>query len=284
MTGGRAGVSRFARSVLAGLSLWLFAQPALATQQDTLARGQRIFILANCFSCHTDSENDGQPLAGGRELKTPFGVFVTPNITPDPSSGIGDWTEQQFLLALGEGLSPTGEHYFPSFPYTAYQSMTRRDMRDLYAYLMSRQPVVQDNPPHRLQWFVSRYLLGGWKAVNRWLNPRLTAEQQADRGYYLRAALGHCQECHTPRNMLGMLDRERDLQGNEMLEAPDLTPRNQQGIADWSDDELEEFLRDGLYPDGDYVGGHMADVVEHSTQHWSEQDMAALIASLRAIP
>jgi mono/diheme cytochrome c family protein len=268
---------------LALLIAIFYGQASVADEAQRL-RGQMIFELANCYSCHSDVDNDGKPLAGGRELKTSFGVFVTPNITPDVETGIGGWSEQQFIEALSEGLSPAGEHYFPAFPYTAYRSMTRQDMRDLFAYLSSLEPVNQANRPHRLKWFVSKKLMGLWNLINGYLNPPLSTAQQRNRGDYIVNALGHCGECHSPRNSLGMLERSRHLQGNAELDAPNITPSGKNGIADWSDDELTEFFRDGLYPDGDYVGGHMTDVIDNSSQKWSDNDLNAVIRYLRSLP
>jgi len=213
-------------------------------------------------------------------LKTPFGVFVTPNITPDPATGIGRWSEQQFIDALKGGVSPNGDHYFPVFPYPSYDAMRRQDMQDLYRYLKSRPAVHQRNPPHRLKWFVSRHLMGAWKALNRWCNP---PRVNADRGAYIINAQAHCGECHTPRNALGILDNTRYLKGNEQLEAPDITASNLQGISQWSDDELREFFTDSLYPDGDYVGGEMTEVIENSSQYWRTQDLNSVIGALRRL-
>lgn len=255
-------------------------QPGFA-DEARLQRGKQVFELANCFSCHSDLDNDGAPLAGGRELKTPFGVFVTPNITPDVQTGIGGWSEDQFIAALSAGLSPGGEHYYPAFPYSAYRSMTRQDMRDLYAYLMTLEAVRQPNRPHRLKWFVSRKLMGMWNATNHYLNPPLTPAQQLERGRYIVEALGHCGECHTPRNALGMLVRERYLQGNAELDAPDISATGD--WREWSRSERREFFREGLYPDGDYVGGHMTDVIDNSAQYWSDDDLDAVIAYLLAL-
>lgn len=258
--------------------LFIFSNATLAGGDS--ARGEKIFQLANCYSCHTDVDNDGPALAGGRELSTPFGVFVTPNITADDKTGIGRWSEQQFIDALTKGLSPSGDYYFPAFPYTAYQHMTLQDIRDLRAYLYRLPAVTKRTAAHRLKWFVKRPLVGLWQWLNARLNPPV---QPQSRGQYIVQALGHCGECHTPRNRLGILDASRKLQGNEALEAPDLTAHNRSGIVQWSDNELIEFMRDGLYPDGDYVGGEMTEVVENSMTHWSPQDMQAVIGYLRSL-
>jgi mono/diheme cytochrome c family protein len=135
--------------------------PTASANNALVERGRYIFTAAGCASCHTHDE----VLAGGRPLETPFGIFYPPNITPDREQGIGDWSEADFMRALQEGVNPQGEHYYPAFPYTSYTRMTRADMRALYAYLMTLQPVVRASRTHDLPWFLSsRKLLGLWKA------------------------------------------------------------------------------------------------------------------------
>ena len=188
--------------------------PAHAADAGLIERGRYIFTVAGCASCHTQDRDH----AGGRALDTPFGTFHPPNITPDPEHGIGGWREADFLRALGEGVSPQGEHYYPAFPYTSYTRMTPADMRALYAYLMTRPAVARASPPHELPWWVSsRKLLGLWKAGR--FSPgryqyRPGRSAQWNRGAYLAQALGHCGECHTPRGPLGGRRTSLYLAGN----------------------------------------------------------------------
>ncbi len=257
----------------------LVGSGALAESDDNgLERGRYLFQAANCLSCHTDFENDGQPLAGGRELQTPFGSFYTPNITPDRDTGIGNWSDDDFIRALTEGIAPDGRRYYPSFPWPAYRGMTRDDLLALKRYLFSRPAVRQNNRPHRLKWFVSRKTLGLWK----WLNPppERYPGDTGSRGAYLVNVLGHCQECHTPRDIFGILQLDAAFKGNPELDAPDISAS---GIGDWSDEELSDLFTDGMLPDGDYVSGHMAEVVDYASSKWTAEDRRAVIEYLRSI-
>ncbi|MGD2112045.1 MAG: cytochrome c, partial [Gammaproteobacteria bacterium] len=195
--------------LLAGL---LCGTTALAaTDAGLVERGRYLFGIAGCTSCHTHD----QPLAGGRPLATPFGTFYPPNITPDPRQGIGTWSERDFRRALGQGISPGGEDYYPAFPYTSYTLITPEDQQAMYAYLMSLPAIPRANRPHDLPWYLfSRRLVRDWK-VGRftpgpWVDdPARSAEW--NRGAYLANALGHCGECHTPRDLLGGLQQDRHL-------------------------------------------------------------------------
>jgi len=257
----------------------IIAASTLATisKADTLIEeGRYIFQLANCYACHTDIENDGQILAGGRAMETEFGIFYTPNITADKETGIGLWTNEQFTNAIRSGISPDGKHYFPSFPYTAYKNITDQDISALKAYIFNLKTVHQKNKKHKLKWYVSRYTLPLWKMLNTDHENSKISEQ---RGAYLVDTLGHCNECHTPRNSIGILQMNRKLTGNEELAAPDISP---QALKDWVNEELIDLFRDGALPDGDYVSDHMAEVVEFSTSNWNEQDLKSAIRYLRS--
>jgi mono/diheme cytochrome c family protein len=251
---------------------------SVSAAEADIEKGRYIFQLANCYACHTDTENDGRPLAGGRALETEFGSFFTPNITADKETGIGNWSDEQFIQALTRGVAPDGRHYYPSFPYLSYRNMTKTDMLALKAYLFSQPAVHQQNKPHQLKWYMSQYSLAVWK----FLNERLTGPLAKDRsrGSYLVDTLGHCNECHTPRNFLGMLQMDKRLQGNRALSAPEILP-TKSGIGDWSDEELTDLFQYGELPDGDYVSDHMAEVVDYSTSKWHNDDLQAVIKYLR---
>ena len=268
------------RAVLGALALLASAPLIAESDDDSLDRGRYLFQAANCLSCHTDFDNDGQPLAGGRELETPFGSFFAPNITPDPETGIGGWSDEDFIRALTEGISPQGEHYYPSFPWPAYRGMSHEDLIALKRYLDSRPAVKQANRPHQLKWYLSRRSLGIWK----WLNHDIDdyPGRKLERGAYLINALGHCQECHTPRDALGRLDLDRAFAGNPDLSAPNIR-NDAEGIGDWSDEELSDLFTDGMLPDGDYVSSHMAEVVDYATSNWTDADRRAVIDYLRSL-
>jgi mono/diheme cytochrome c family protein len=262
--------------------------PAAYAGDELIDRGRYIFTAAGCASCHTHD----QALAGGRPLDTPFGTFFPPNITPDREQGIGAWSEADFMRALGEGVSPKGEHYYPAFPYTSYTRMTRADMQALYAYLMSRQPVARENPDHDLPWYLkSRKLVGLWKAGR--FNPgryQYDPGRQADwnRGAYLAQALGHCGECHTPRGLLGGARSNRYLAGTrsgpEGLKVPNITQDKKTGIGQWSPAEQRAFLASGRLPDGAYTGPLMAEVLGSSSMSLTAEDRQALATYLQTLP
>ena len=280
---------------LAGLAFivglaWSTAAPAAET--DAVARGRYLFDAGGCAACHTDFKNKGPLLAGGRALKTPFGVFYSPNITPDPEHGIGGWTVEDFMRAMRQGLAPDGTPYFPVFPYPSYTGITDDDLRDLRAYIFSLAPVAKPNRGHQVKApFGWRFLLYGW----RWLyfepgpfRPHPERGKAWNRGAYLVEALAHCAQCHTPRNALGALDPALSFAGNpdgpEGDLVPNITPHRETGIGGWTDDDLDSLFRMGMTPDGDFVGGSMAEVVEHTTGRLGESDLRAVIVYLRALP
>ncbi len=186
------------------LMLLATTSPA-AEEEDNRRRGEYLVRAGNCFSCHTAV--GGQPLAGGRAIATPFGTFYSPNITPDPETGIGRWTDAEFLKALREGARPDGANYFPVFPYPSFTRITDNDALAIKAYLFSLPPVRQDNRPHDVRFpFSWRFLQTGWKLLFFTPGPFQPAPERSaayNRGAYLVTALAHCGECHTPRNFLG---------------------------------------------------------------------------------
>jgi mono/diheme cytochrome c family protein len=254
---------------------------------DLLERGRYLFNAAGCISCHTGD----RPLAGGRPITTPFGTFYSPNITPDPEHGIGTWSEEDFIRALREGVSPRGRHYYPAFPYTTYTRMTREDMTALWTYLNSRPALPQQNRPHELPWPVtSQTLLGLWK--RGWFTPGVFAHDPAqspewNRGAYLATALGHCTECHTPRGWTGIPLGNRYLAGTrkgpEGVKVPNITPHKATGIGNWSRQEMIDFLNTGRRPDGRYTGNLMVEVLGTSSMPLSDDDKYALATYLGSL-
>jgi mono/diheme cytochrome c family protein len=272
----------------------LLAAPSVsaADGDDAIARGKYIFDAADCAACHTDTINQGPLLAGGRRLETPFGVFYSPNITPDAKTGIGGWSDGDFIAALRQGRARDGGHLFPVFPYPSYTLMTDADMVDLKAYIFSLPAVARENRPHEVTPpFGWRALIAGWKALffsPGAFRPDATRDNQWNRGAYLATALGHCGECHTPRNALGAPVAGKTLAGT--TEGPDgglvpnITPDKATGIGGWSEDDIDTLLTLGMTPDGDFVGGGMSEVVSNSTSRLTAADRAALIAYLRSLP
>jgi mono/diheme cytochrome c family protein len=264
---------------------------ATAFAQDNQAeRGRYLIHAGGCISCHTEDTDDAVPLAGGRAMETPFGTFYTPNITPDVETGIGGWTDDDFVAAFWEGVSPEGDHYFPAFPYTSYTGVSREDLLAMKAYLDSLDPVSKQSPEHDLAWYMSTRLAAGtWKALN-FDAGRFVADPEKDeqwnRGAYLVRHLGHCGECHTPRSTTGVLDDDRQMGGADFggEAVPNITPHREDGIGRWSASDIEYFLDIGMLPDGDFTGSSMVDVIEDNTSQLTREDRLAIAAYLKSLP
>lgn len=265
---------------------------AHAADEETLARGKYLLHAGGCISCHTGDDDDAPPLAGGHAIESPFGVFYSPNITPDKDTGIGDWSDDDFVRAFWEGESPDGDHYFPSFPYPSYTGMRRDDLLALKAYLFSVAPVRRENREHDL-WPImsSRFAAGIWKA--RYFDegrfePDPSQPDEWNRGAYLVRHLGHCGECHTPRSALGALDGDAELAGNPELtedeSAPNITPHRENGIGRWSVSDIDYFLEVGMLPDGDFTGSSMGPVIEDNTSQLTRDDRRAIAVYLQSVP
>jgi mono/diheme cytochrome c family protein len=267
-------------------------RPAVAADAAALARGAYLFAVAGCAGCHTDVEHKGPLLAGGRPLATPFGTFYGPNITPDPTYGIGAWSDADFIRALREGVRPDGAHLFPSFPYTSFTLITDSDLLDLKAYIFSLPPVAQPSRPHDV-WFPFswRWLQTFW----RWLNftpgpfkPDPAKDAAWNRGAYLVQALTHCGECHTPRDLTGGLKTSLAFYGTangpEGHKVANITPDKETGIGSWSHNQLVHFLRTGLMPNGDVVGSLMGEVIDRDTSKMTDADRDAVATYLQSLP
>ena len=262
------------------------------TAVDTaIARGQYLFNAAGCRNCHTDDKNKGPLLGGGAALKTPFGIFYGPNISPHREFGIGRWSDADFIRALREGLSPDGRHYYPAFPYTSFTAMSDGDLRDLKAYIFSLPPVARRSRAHDLNFpFSVRAGLWLWKLLYLEKGPfkkRGGRSREWNRGAYLVRALVHCGECHTPRTVLGGLDRDMWLAGAKDgivgETVPNITPDVKTGIGRWSIDDIVDALELGMLPDGDTFDSLMADVVEHGTSKLTDGDRRAIAVYLKSM-
>ena len=259
------------------------------SSDNLLARGEYVFKISGCKHCHTADE--GEPLAGGHALVTPFGTFYTPNITPHKTAGIGAWTEAEFRDSLHLGIAPDGSHYYPAFPYTSYTLMTEQDTKALFAYLQSLPASEQANRPHDLAWFLQWRLAA---AVWKWLffdagefQQQSNQSESWNRGAYIAEALGHCGECHTPRNPFGGLREDMAYAGNPVGPddelVPNITSDRETGIGEWSRGTLESFLKYGELPNGEYTAGSM-DAVIVGLQNLTPADLEALITYLQALP
>ncbi|MBN9076903.1 MAG: cytochrome C [Rhizobiales bacterium 65-79] len=285
----------------AGLAFWLLTMPRpldaatfAALHPGDAARGERIFWAGGCVACHGRPGAKGDArleLSGGLELKTPFGTFVPPNISPDKTDGIGAWTLQDFANALKRGVSPEGRHYYPAFPYPSYARMKPGDIADLFAYMKTLPPVSGRAQPSRVSFpFSLRRGIGLWKLLYLSDKPVVSlpadAPQKVKDGQYLVEGPGHCGECHTPRSFLGGTEDALWLSGAVAVEGkghvPNITP-GKGGIGDWSEKDIAYFLESGFTPDFDSVGGAMV-AVQEDIAHLPAADREAIAAYLKAIP
>jgi mono/diheme cytochrome c family protein len=272
---------------------WLSSPPmALAVSEPyvpNLANGLTTFNAGGCSSCHAvPDQPDRTRLGGGLAIPSPFGTFYAPNISPDRSDGIGRWSEADFVTAVTKGTSPAGTHYFPAFPYTTYQHAKLTDLRDLFAYLKTLPPVSGKAPDHQLPFpFNIRRNVGIWKLLfqdGKPFTPDPARSDQWNRGAYLVNSLGHCAECHSPRNVLGGIIESQRFAGGPNPEGKGWVPNiTQRGIDDWSEKDIAYFLETGQTPDGDSIGGSMGRVIKN-TSLLSAEDRAAIAVYLKSLP
>ncbi|MEJ0068913.1 MAG: cytochrome c [Pseudomonadota bacterium] len=242
--------------------------------------------------CHTDAKNGGARLAGGRAVQTPFGAYYSRNITPDPVHGIGRWSDADFVQALRNGRAPGGTSYFAAFLFAAFTGMTDRDILDIKAYLFTQPPQPEPNRPHDVGFpYDMRLTMELWRLLYFRAGPMTpdpTRSADWNRGAYLVNAVGHCGECHTPRDGLGGRDDDRRFAGAKIggsggQTAPNITPQRGDGIGSWSLDDLTRLLRDGTTPIGDSVAWPMSDVVEGTAQ-LTAADRQAIAVYLQSMP
>jgi mono/diheme cytochrome c family protein len=278
----------------AGAAAWRLTSPrgisattaAEVSQPGDPTSGRMVFFLSGCDSCHmSPGQTDPIHLGGGMELKTPFGSFFPPNISPDRTDGIGGWTAADFANALLAGVSPHGEHYFPAFPYPSYRNMAIKDVRDLFAFVRTTEPVAGRAPPHAIRFpFSIRRAVGFWKLLYL---PKIVAPAEVapndpeSLGRYLVGGPGHCAECHSPRDFFGGIIASRRLTGGPLPDgkgkAPDITAS---GLADWSETDVADALSTGFTPSGDTLGGPMAAIVRNLSQT-PAKDLAAIARYLK---
>jgi mono/diheme cytochrome c family protein len=268
-------------------------EPVQATQvQPTgsalVAKGEYLTKAADCAACHTAP--GGEPFAGGRAFKLPFGTIYSTNITPDRETGIGQWSDAEFVRALHRGIGRNGEDLYPAFPYTAYALLSTDDVLAIRAYLSTVRPVPLRNTDNTLVFpFNQRYVLRAWKLLfmptRQW--ERSAAHDGAwNRGSYLAEALAHCGDCHTPRNLMFATKSGRKYAGAVVdgWKAYNITSDSETGIGAWSDAEIEQYLSSGHAPAHGSAGGGMGEAIDLSLRHLSPEDVAALTRYLRTIP
>jgi len=261
---------------------------AQGTTYTTIEKGRDLVNAGDCASCHTDQ--GGKPYAGGLAVPTPFGVIYSTNITPDPTTGIGNWSEQDFYKAMHDGIRRDGKHLYPAFPYPWFTKVSREDVHAIKAFLDTLAPVRQQNKPTELSWPLNvREVMAGWNELYFHegafkADPKKT--EQWNRGAYLVEGLGHCGACHTATNALGASKSGEKLKGGEFGEhwyAPSLTSGLRDGLGGWSIAEIVEYLKTGANAKS-AAAGAMAEVVKNSTQYLSDADLNAIAAYLKDSP
>jgi mono/diheme cytochrome c family protein len=273
--------------------------PLASARARNVENGRYLFYAGGCVSCHAapasakcDDPNYKDPLTltGGRCLKSAFGTFYVPNITPDKQSGIGGWSDEDFIKAMTAGVSPAGKRYYPAFPFASYRHMTREDLLDLKAFLDTLPAVASSVPKNELSF---PYNVRSGLIVWDWLNldggtfvPDPSKSAQLNRGAYLVQGPGHCGECHTPRNWLGATIKDKQLSGAPSPDGkgfvPNITP-DATGLKSWSEKDIAYALETGFTPDGDSLGGSMTKV-QDNTAKLTPEDRDAIAAYLKSIP
>ena len=292
-------------ALAAGVVLWRgwhvpeVAEPgdSQSANAEVLARGAYLVRIGACMGCHTAA--GGQVLAGGGEVRTSFGNFFAPNLTPDAETGIGAWSVKDFRKAMRHGVAPGGLLLYPAFPYEQYTFLTDGDIDAIYHYLQSIPAIQHRTPPHRLRFpYGTQIALAAWRGL--YFRPALepTAlgnakpEQKngaaSESGQYLVQAVTHCAACHSPRNGLGALGGGQRLDGGWMAvegwQAPSLLDSHEAGVQQWSVSDVVQFLRTGHTAGGATASGPMADAVFWSTQYLTERDAAAIAVYLKDLP
>jgi mono/diheme cytochrome c family protein len=259
-----------------------------------IARGKYVFGATGGCGCHTESGNPPKPAnSGGRKYEGPFGTVYSSNITPDPKTGIGNWTDEQIITAIRLGRRPNGERLVPVHPYTVFNGMSADDLRVLVAFLRTVPPVNRPTPSKKLVPLFESLALPAWLAA---FAPRETPPAAAPtagvaRGEYLVRAVAHCGECHSPRTLTQATDNSRFLGGNakgpEGAAMPNITPDSDTGIGKWSEEEIADYLGSGNKPDGDVAGGLMAEVIEGTLAGYkdlTQSDRLAIARYLKTVP
>jgi len=272
----------------AAIMLMPIGLPAHAQEDDAalIARGEYLARAADCMPCHTSP--GGKPYAGGLGLSTPFGTLYSVNITSDRKTGIGGWTFEQFTGALHDGIRADGAFLYPAMPFDAYTGITEDDLRALWAYVRRIPAVEAANPDNQLSFpFSIRLGMLAWRELYftpQSFQPTPGKSDVWNRGAYLVEALGHCSDCHSPRNVMGAIKGKEQFVGAEVdgFYAPDIASA---ALAKtWRPADLKNFLKTGSAPDRTSVFGPMADVVQHSLAHLTDADLDAMVTYLLDSP
>ena len=281
-------VAALGLAVIGVIAKWPIGEPEqLGMLAGDAYRGAYLARSSGCIACHTNVAAGGASLAGGAPLDTPFGSFVPPNITPDLAGGIGDWTLDQFAVALRQGVRPDGKAYYPAFPYEFYADMSDQDVADLWAAIQTVPAVAEPAPAHDVSFpFNLRWGLKLWRAAYMApaaISPVLGQSAAWNRGQQLVTGAAHCAACHTGRNMLGGLKPSAALAGNDNLPGGSVAPSILAAdlvAKGWTVANMAYALRTGVMPDGDVLGGSMAEVVQYGTSYMDDADREAIATYL----
>ncbi|HET7221954.1 MAG TPA: c-type cytochrome [Rhodanobacteraceae bacterium] len=281
-----AGALALASTGAAVAAIQVYAPTRSRQAWSTIQQGKYLAGAGDCKSCHT--AEGGKPYAGGRPVPTPFGIVYSANITPDPDTGIGAWSEDDFYRAMHEGIDREGERLYPAFPYPWYTHMTRGDVDAIKAYLDTVEPVRQVDRAPELGWpFSMRSMLAVWDKLYLHAkpfqpDPKHSAEW--NRGRYLVDGPGHCGACHTSKNMLGGPDTSHPMQGGmaEHVFAPNLGTGERDGLGGWTKTDIVEYLATGSNRHAT-AAGPMAEVVQASTQYLKQRDLEAMATYLKSL-
>jgi mono/diheme cytochrome c family protein len=262
--------------------------PAALRNASLIERGRYLTEAADCAACHTAT--NGVPYAGGRDFRTPFGILYSPNITADKETGIGAWSDSNFIRAVHQGVAKDGSRLYPAFPYESYTALTDDDVKAVKAYLFSLPPVHFVPPPNQMIFpFNQRWLMAFWSLFynpDKRFEPNVDRSPQWNRGAYLVEALAHCGDCHTPRNLGQALDNRHKFAGAVVdgWRAYNITQDSGSGIGAWTDEQIADYLKTGHTIGRGSAGGPMAEAVDVSLRHLAPSDIGAMVAYLRSIP
>lgn len=274
---------------IAALILAAMAWPANADENsfNQVQQGRYLVTVGDCTACHTAP--NGEYMAGGRPVPTPFGTIYSANLTPDVQTGLGAWNSDQFVQAMRLGVDPLGNHLYPAFPYPYFTKVTREDLMAIWSYLQTLEPVANEVKPTDLlgplDW---RPLMMGWKTLffePGVYEPNPEKSEEWNRGAYLVEGLGHCGACHTPRNVFGGANEDALYTGSTLQQwhAPNLTADPMTGLGDWSKEDIVQYLKTGTNGD-QFAAGLMREVIEKSTQHMTLEDLGAIATYLKDLP
>jgi mono/diheme cytochrome c family protein len=261
--------------------------PAELKSASLIQRGEYLTRAADCLVCHTVA--DGTPFTGGRAFVLPFGTLYSTNITPDAATGIGSYTDANFLDAVHKGIGRGDRKLYPAMPYASYTYMSDADALAIKAYLFTLKPVSAPTPRNTLVFpFNQRRLMSIWSALfnpDKRYEPNLERSAEWNRGAYLTEAMGHCGECHTPRNLLFALNNRRKYAGAVQAgwRAYNITPDRSSGVGAWSDAQLSQYLSAGHADGRGTASGPMGEAVDESLSHLEPSDIASIVAYVRSV-